>query len=325
MRISVMRRKNTCKTGSNFYHEHRWLAEITQEFHILSPHGKRQQQMLRDEEAVHETSWLEREYNPSLTIPDIEEILASRPRRAQETKAHRRHLANLRTGPHPREVLDLFQADKPKGTFVFIHGGFWQVSSKDEVSWIADGFVDQGYSAAFLNYPLCPEVSIDQIVQSIRRSCIELYRNILSMDEKASIVISGHSAGAYLAASLIAMDWAEQDLTPQSFAGALLISGLYDLAPLIPTSMNQALGLNIESAGRLNLLKSTLQANIPIVFAVGGNETCEFHRQSQAMAHAWKQEPTSVQSISHANHLTIIDGLADPQSALHRAVMPMLA
>ncbi len=281
--------------------------------------------MPKDAEPVRETSWLEREYNPGLTIPNLGEILASRPRRALETKARRKHIANLRTGQHPREVLDLFRVDNPKATFVFIHGGFWQVSSKDDVSWIAGGFVDRGYSTVFLNYPLCPDVSIEQIVQSVRRSFVELHRNILSMEEKASIVISGHSAGAYLAASLIAADWAEQDITPQSFAGAVLISGLYDLAPLIPTSMNQAIGLDIESADRLNLLKSSPQVDIPIVFAVGGAETSEFHRQSKVMAKAWKKDTASVQSIPHANHLTIIDGLADPQSVLHRAAMQMLA
>ncbi len=280
--------------------------------------------MPNEVEPVRDASWLEREYNPGLTIPNIGEILASRPRRAQETRTRREHLANLQTGPHPREVLDLFRAENPKGTFVFIHGGFWQVSSKDDVSWIADGFVDQGYSVAFLNYPLCPEASIEEIVQSVRRSFVELHRSILNREEKSSIVISGHSAGAYLAASLITTDWKEQDVTPRSIRGAALISGLYDLAPLIPTSMNRAIGLNPESAGRLNMLRSSLPVNVPIVFAVGGDETCEFHRQSKAMAHAWKREPTSVQSIPQASHLTIIDGLADSQSVLHRKVMEML-
>ena len=52
--------------------------------------------------------WLELEYNPGLTIPNAAEIRAKRPRRAQQTREHRKHLYNLRTGQHPREVLDLF-------------------------------------------------------------------------------------------------------------------------------------------------------------------------------------------------------------------------
>ena len=131
-------------------------------------------------EPFRDANWFEWEYNPRLTISDIGEILAARPRRADETRSKRKHFANIRTGQHPREVLDLFRADAPKGTFIFIHGGFWQVSSKDELSWIADGFVDLGYSTVLLNYPLCPEASLDEIVESIRRSFAELCANALN-------------------------------------------------------------------------------------------------------------------------------------------------
>ncbi len=274
-------------------------------------------------ERLHDESWLEREYNPRLTVPNAGEVLAARPLRAMETKARRRPL-EIRTGQHPREVLDLFRADAPKGTFVFIHGGFWQVSSKDELSWIADGFVDLGYSTALLNYPLCPEASLDQIVESVRQSFAELYKNVLDDAERASIVVAGHSAGGYLAAALVATDWESYGLTARAFDGAVLISGLYDLAPLVQTSMNQAIGLDAAGAARLGLVMSVPRVKVPVVLAVGELETSEFHRQSELMTQAWAQLKAEKMNVTGANHLTVIDGLAELGSELHRAAMRLL-
>jgi len=52
--------------------------------------------------------------------------------------------------------------------------------------------------------------------------------------------LGGHSAGAHLAASMIHPELIE------SFGvkGFILISGLYDLNPLLETSINKALTLN---------------------------------------------------------------------------------
>lgn len=56
----------------------------------------------------------------------------------------------------------------------------------------------------------------------------------------------GHSAGAHLWASLLEADWfniLHPDLKSR-MKGVVLISGIYDITPLIYTSINDTLGLD---------------------------------------------------------------------------------
>jgi arylformamidase len=115
--------------------------------------------------------WYEREYNQPLS-PELD-VSTGWPTRAAAIRTERQPIADIRTGAHPRETLDLFRVNDPKGTVVFIHGGFWRVSSKDDMSWIAEGFLDDGYSVALLNYPLCPEVSLEVLIESVRQSFVK--------------------------------------------------------------------------------------------------------------------------------------------------------
>ena len=64
------------------------------------------------------------------------------------------------------------------------------------------------------------------------------------------LVISGHSAGGHLAACLLATDWRAFDasLPEDLVTAAYAISGLFDLAPLVETSINKALRLDEAAA-----------------------------------------------------------------------------
>lgn len=54
------------------------------------------------------------------------------------------------------------------------------------------------------------------------------------------LVMSGHSAGGHLAAGMLATEWRALDAAlPQDLITAVYsISGLFDLGPLVPTSVN---------------------------------------------------------------------------------------
>jgi arylformamidase len=60
-----------------------------------------------------------------------------------------------------------------------------------------------------------------------------------------------------------------------------------------------------------------------LIAAVGGDESAEFHRQSRTMAAVWAGAGvrTEYLSIAGANHYTILDELADPDSALFGRVV----
>src|SRR5690606_31415258 len=71
---------------------------------------------------------------------------------------------DLRYGPQPRNLLDLFLPEgPPQGLVVFVHGGFWHKLDKGFWSHLAAGAVASGHAVAIPSYTLCPEAGIPSI------------------------------------------------------------------------------------------------------------------------------------------------------------------
>ena len=90
-----------------------------------------------------------------------------------------------------------------------------------------------------------------------------------------------------MAAALFATDWeklgAPADLVPVATG----ISGVYELAPLVHTPMNEDFRLDEPTAVRLSPLFWTPPAGRPFDVIVGALEWNEFLRQSRTMAQRW--------------------------------------
>ena len=71
-------------------------------------------------------------------------------------------LADVKYGPHTRNVLDLWKAkaDQPTPLVVFIHGGGFRGGSKEALSpALLQGLLERGISVMAINYRLSPEVA----------------------------------------------------------------------------------------------------------------------------------------------------------------------
>ena len=269
--------------------------------------------------------WMERQYNTSFSVANEDLILADWIARAERTRHALSFEPNITYGAHQREVLDFYRAPQAKGTLIYIHGGYWRMLSKVETSWVADGFIDHGASVALINYPLCPEVTLSDIRHSIIRSFVHLYTNVLNDEERKNIVMAGHSAGGYLAALHLATDWAKFGLPENPIAGVIAISGIYDVAPLMLTSMNADIQITAKTASQLNMMMADLKSSAPIVFVVGENEPQEFHRQSADQAKAWAALKPKILTLERANHFTVVDALATPGSEISNIACAMLS
>jgi arylformamidase len=137
-------------------------------------------------------------------------------------------------------------------------------------------------------------------------------------------VIAGHSAGGHLTAAMLATDWSKVEGVPADLVRAgVAISGVFDLGPLIPTSINELAGLDAASARAASPLAwPAPPSSRTLVAAVGGNESSEFLRQSREIAQAWGRAglKTECLVVPGTDHFTVVDELTKPASPLFSAV-----
>jgi arylformamidase len=263
----------------------------------------------------------EAEYNNRARVPEHPEIFD---RWMREAAAYREKMRRakqaelgLSYGTTGRQTIDLFRPgqDDTGALALFIHGGYWRSLEPSLFSHMANGLNARGITVGVAGYDLCPQVSIAEIIRQTRQACLSLWWRF-----GQRILVYGHSAGGHLAACMAATDWTgidrslPADLTPIAMA----ISGVFDLEPLVGVSMNADLRLDAAEARRLSPLFWPAGADRTLDAVVGGSESSEFLRQSRAITDAWSEQGanTLYQEVPGANHFTVIDPLADPNSAM---------
>jgi len=266
---------------------------------------------------------VERGYNNRAAVPEHPQFFAQY---ASLSKAARERYApkvGVRYGPNPREVLDLFlPAGTPRGTYVYIHGGYWRALTKDDYSFVAGPMVDEGFAVAVIDYDLCPNVTIATIVDECRRAIAWTVREA----PKGPIVVGGSSAGGHLAAMMLATDWSELGLDGFPLAGAVSVSGVHDLTPLVHFSFNVDLRLDVAEARRMSPALHPSRSAAPLLIACGADETSEFLRQAQLMWDAWpanRRPEGGPLWIPGTNHFSVQLEHADRASALTRATVAL--
>ena len=263
---------------------------------------------------------LQAEYDNRARVPDYASHLDAWQRDAAAWRDACPHKAlDLAYGPSERQRLDLFHpadADAPQA--LYIHGGYWKALDRRSSSHCARGLNELGVAVAVPSYDLCPDVAVAAIVAQMRAAAVFLWwrrgRRILAI---------GHSAGGHLAAMLLATDWRAIDpAVPEGLvAAALPISGVFELAPLLRTTIGDGLGVDSTSARALSprFLPSPKR---PLHCVVGSAESDEFLRQSRDMATAWNG---GFETTPGDNHFTVIAPLAKRDSTLTiraRALVP---
>jgi arylformamidase len=230
-------------------------------------------------------------------------------------------------GEAPSETLDLFPATAPGApVIVFVHGGYWRSLDKSDFSFVAPAFVAAGATVVVPNYALCPAVTIEDIALQMVKAVAWTWRHAADHGaDPQRLAVVGHSAGGHLAAMLLSCRWKQvgDDLPLQPLAGALALSGLYDLEPLRHTAFLQTdLRLTPQQVARCSpafFPRPKVGANSGKLYAVvGADESDEFLRHNQLIRDQWG--PTAVpvcETVPGKNHFTILESLVNPQGRLH--------
>jgi arylformamidase len=237
---------------------------------------------------------------------------------------------DIRYGGGPNEHLDIFPTAQPDApVLVFIHGGYWRGFDKRDHSFVAPAFTREGTCVVIPNYALCPAVTIPQITMQLVRALAWTWRNIARHGgDPRRIVVAGHSAGGHLAAMMLACLWPvfARELPADLVKGALAISGLHDLEPIMHTPFLQpSVQLTAPQVRQASpaLLPAPAQG---ILYAVtGGDESEEFHRQNRLLRDAWGAQRVPVcETLPGLNHFSILDALVQPKHRVHELALQLL-
>lgn len=226
---------------------------------------------------------------------------------AERVRARR----DLRYGAGERQRLDFYPCGTAGApTLVFIHGGYWQFSDKENYGCVAAGPLAHGINVALVEYTLAPALRMDGIVAEIRAALAWLRAQLGGLGAAPDgFVVSGHSAGGHLAALAMA---------EPGVLGGLPISGLFDLEPIRLGSLNNKVAMDEAEAERNSPIRHLPPAAPPLVVAIGGGELPEMQRQSADYHKAWVAHGLASQHLvlpGH-DHFTILEELARPDGRL---------
>ncbi|HCH24201.1 MAG TPA: alpha/beta hydrolase [Oceanospirillaceae bacterium] len=226
-----------------------------------------------------------------------------------QTRANYEHHTDLVYGEHVRQRFDWFPGlGKIKGLVIYYHAGYWQSRDKSQFHFLAPNFVDTGWHFGLVNYPLCPEVSLQELTELVSLSLNSLREETLR-GQDVPVILIGHSAGSQIAVELALANTRTAGLDKPAVNGVLGISGVYDPEPLIATSLNKNLRLTPATARAANVSRRFCAHAVPGLWVVGATETNAFLCQNSTQHHQWVTAGNASASIEVPNtdHFSVLE------------------
>ncbi|CAF3668723.1 unnamed protein product [Adineta steineri] len=248
------------------------------------------------------------------------------------TRSFSNHVIDIYFPLNTKQFFPKIDMIKPKAIFVFIHGGFWQALSTHENGYMAKTMSDAQILTAVIGYPIAPEATIDEIVACIEESFVKVLQ--WAKDLSAKVYICGHSAGAHLASTLLLIDWkTKYNIDHEIFGGFFLISGIYNLTPLVPTYINEPLGMTVAIAKNHSPLYrdskdywSALKS-VPIFCICAEYDPTSFHDQNEQYGSYLKQigyDNITIKKLDDCDHFDIMEQLIERDQPLTNIILSFI-
>lgn len=266
---------------------------------------------------------LDRQYNNRARVKDF---AALHRRWVEQSAAVMAELGPPETvayGPDKRQCFDVWHGHGggtgAKPCLVYIHGGYWQALNREDCSFLVEPFVRRGITVVMIEYRLCPDVRMTDIVADAEVAMAALLNQAAAFRiDPRRIVVAGHSAGGHLATMLLTR-------SVGAIAGVVSISGLYELEPIRLSFLNAALKMDAEEACRLSPVLLKAKRVVPLLLALGVDEPEEYQRQQSEFADAWRKHGFDPQiAPAPGNHFDAMEALADEGQPLFAAALDLL-
>nr|ALQ52681.1 kynurenine formamidase [Nilaparvata lugens] len=245
--------------------------------------------------------------------------------------------SNLRYGTREGQTFDIYgngTLKKDSPMFVYIHGGYWQYLTKELSAYCVVPLHEAGVRVVVPDYDLAPNVSLSIIVQEV----FELATFIMKMakeDGVRDVWFGGHSAGAHLSSMLLSTELLSKldDDSKAIFRGLFLISGVYNLKPLLRTTVNDALNLTEKELSKLSPMssiddqvKNHLNKSFNLVVAVGENDSPAFQQQSRDFHEVLSRRGIASKYIfvEEVDHFEIVENLSKVDYKLTKELIQLI-
>jgi arylformamidase len=229
---------------------------------------------------------------------------------------------DLRFGEGPLENADFFYCGKPnRPLMVFFHGGYWRARDKKDYSFVVNGILPLDCSVVVMNYDLCPAVTVQQIVSQTKRGLEWVANQAANWQvDPEQIYVSGHSAGAHIIAATLAQTGAAFELKQHKIKKAYLISGVFDVEPVLQISVNEEIRLKPEDVQVLSPLRHPFSASVGYEVIVGGAEPKDWIGESERMAAHLRTQGCEVglHILPGLNHYTVLHEMDRPEGFISK-------
>jgi arylformamidase len=267
---------------------------------------------------------LDGEYDLRAAFPDYIGYFADWRARSQQARQQLPCLLDVAYGAGTRERIDFFPTPaQPAPLLVYIHGGYWRSMDKSDFSFLAEPFVRCGVSLALINYDLFPGTTMTHVVTQVRRAYAWAVANAAGLGIASSRVhLAGWSAGAHLASMVLCAP------SDASVASLLAISGVYDLMPILQTSANADLRLDVTEAQRNSPVRlAPMFPGCPVSLVWGAGETAAFRNQSSSLASVWRREGVQLATLEvpDVHHYAVMNCLGDESSPVFAEALRLLS
>ncbi|GAB4166005.1 MAG: alpha/beta hydrolase [Thalassobaculales bacterium] len=246
-------------------------------------------------------------FNPRVAVPDFQARIDRH--RALGDAAPAPEVADLRYGPGPRQLLDIYEGPPGAPLLVFVHGGYWRALDKEIYRFLAAPYLAAGLAVAFVGYDLAPAVRVATIAWQVRAAVAFLADRFSGR----RLHLMGHSAGAHLAVMALG--------SHPAIASCAAISGIYEVAPVLQISANADIRLTADQVDAVSPLRRPPPGR-GLLVAVGAAEPEGWVAQSRDLARA---AGVACIEVAGADHFSIVDVLGDRQGALFAAITRNIA
>lgn len=258
------------------------------------------------------------------------------PLQEKEPYAGVKVLRDVRYGPDERNLLDVFSpeaAGARRPVLIYVHGGGFVAGNKrapgspfyDNIHLWA---VRHGMVGVNMTYRLAPAVAWPAGAQDVGRAIEWVMANIGAHGgDPARVTVMGNSAGATHVADYLSQV-ALQKLADQRIAGAILLSGIYDLATFeLPEMLKAYFGDDAARYAARSSIHGLLKSTVPLLVSQAEYDPVPFERQALQLRDALCGSARGCQTfvvLGRHNHLTQVQSINTSDTTLTRHIVKFI-